>query len=203
MPTAPTKYVDRDRTIVTPEWLAWRKEALALAAEDAPYILMQGGNRPDTYLPEGDGKAIPEDGAWIIVLEEPMTELRDRFRVPFMSMWRARPHTLDSGGVQVSKDVTLYPKQAVITTPGGDLHLWAHEYVMATDPFRLISDPDATINSLGGEPVLDEEAMFYLRSRGIPHSEAVLLLIETVKSTDFIYVTFPEEVTNVFNRKAG
>lgn len=153
------------------------------------------GFDPSMYFPEKDGKKIPEEGAWILILEEPYTELKSRFTVPLLSMWRARPHELDSGGLQVAKDRTMYPQQAIISTPGGDLHLWPHEYVIATNPLGLVGDPDSELHQLGGQPVLDEDMMFYLQSRGIPHREAVMMLFDLITETDFIYVTFPEEIT--------
>ncbi|MER6520064.1 hypothetical protein ABT246_24820 [Streptomyces sp. NPDC001553] len=130
------------------------------------------------------------------MVEEPCTELSSRFRIPPLSMWRARPHELNSGAVRIN-DASITPKQVVIATPGGDLHLWPHEYVAAERPMELASDPDATLNSLGGQPVLDEEELFYLMSRGIPRHEALMLLLDKVTSLDFVYVTLPKEVTDI------
>ena len=194
-PREPKKYIDARRTQATPEWLAWDDERRANVAEDCWKELLGGGYDPVTYLPEIDDKKIPEDGAWILILEEPLTGLRDRFRVPLLSMWRARRHELNSSSVTTSTGVKLYPQQAVITTPGGDLHLWPHEYTIAKNPMALASDPDSTLNTLGGEAVLDEEKMFYLQSRGIPRQEATLMLFDTIVSLDFVYVTFPEYIT--------
>ncbi|MET9661155.1 hypothetical protein [Streptomyces sp. NPDC006510] len=60
----------------------------------------------------------------------------------------------------------------------------------------LVSDPDATLHALDGQPALDEDAVFYLMSRGIPRHEAVMALFDTVTSLDFVYVTFPEWITD-------
>lgn len=193
-PRAPRKYDDAERTRVTPEWLDWYAQQQELASTEGWEDLAAAGYEPSMYFPDMDGKAIPEEGAWILVVEEPYTELRARFRVPLLSMWRARPHTLNSGGVS-THGITVHPKQAVIATPAGDLHLWAHEYVVATSPMQLASDPDATLHSLGGQPVLDEDELFYLMSRGISRHDAVMLLFDRVQSLDFVYVTFPDEVT--------
>ncbi|MFB7919525.1 hypothetical protein [Streptomyces sp. NPDC056061] len=62
---------------------------------------------------------------------------------------------------------------------------------------QLAPDPEATLHSLGGQPVLDEQELFYLVSRGIPRHDAVMLLFEKVASLDFVYVTFPEEITTL------
>jgi hypothetical protein len=105
---------------------------------------------------------------------------------------------MNHAGFTTKSKVTFYPQQAVIATPAGDLHLWPHEYVMATRPMDLASDPEAELHSLGGEVVLDEDKMFYLQSRGIPRSEATLMIFDTIKSLDFVYVTFPEWLTTMF-----
>jgi len=196
----PRKYLDRDRIVVNPEWIEWKKEAQRQAVEDAPWQFASAGIDPTIYFPELDDKKIPDEGAWILILEEPHTILREQFRLPLLSMWRARPFVLNDGGVIVGYDDMQYrefPKQAVITTPAGDLHLWPHEYIIASDPLGLLSCEGAEIHQLGGKPVLDEDYMFYLQSRGIPYDEAVLMLFDTIEDTDFIYVTFPEEVTSI------
>ena len=191
---APKKYADAARTRVTPKWLDWydarHGEASTAGWEEIAAI----GGEPSMYFPERDGKQIPDDGAWIIVVEEPHTVLRAKFRVPEISMWRARPHTLNSGALTV-RGLTVRPQQAVITTPAGDLHLWPHEYVIADRPLQLAADPGAELHTLGGEPVLDEQELFYLMSRGIPQQDAVMLLFAKIVSLDFVYVTFPEEIT--------
>lgn len=192
---APKKYADARRTQVTPEWLAWDENRRANASDDGWFAAASIGFDPSMYFPEQDGKSIPEDGAWILVIEEPVTELRSRFRVPHLSMWRARPHELNSGAL-TSNGVRIYPKQAIIATPAGDLHLWPHEYIVAERPMELASDPDACLNALGGQPVLDQDELFYLMSRGIPHRDAVMLLFDKVTSIDYVYVTFPEEITD-------
>lgn len=195
---APKKYLDSDQVVANPEWIKWRDELRGELLEDARWNLSALGYSVDTYLPEDSGKAIPEDGAWILVLEEPLTELRDRFRLPLLSMWRARPHTLNDGAVVLGsgkRSIKLYPKQAVISTPGGDLHLWPHEYIIASNPMALLSHEDSMIHSLGGTPVLAEDQLFYLMSRGISRHDATMLLFDQITTTDFVYVTFPEEVT--------
>lgn len=191
----PKKYLDEDRTVVSPEWLAWREEALADGIDHVP-----PGYSPEMYFPEQFDKDLGT-GAWILVLEEPLTELAARFRVPLLSMWRARPNRLPSGGITIGRtkgsQLTVRPYQAVIATPGGELHLWPHEYQIVTDPYVLMSCEGATIHSLGGNAVVDEEQLFYLQSRGIPYDDAIMLMIDQVTAVDHIYVTFPEEVTEL------
>lgn len=196
MPTR--KYLDQDRTVINPEWLLEREAALEEIAQD-PIGYGVPAESVDRYLPTIDGKAITADGAWVLVVSEPHTELMDRFRVPILSMWRARPHQISSSPIKCSVDghtVTLRPQQAVIATPGGDLHLWPNEYVLASDPRALACDPDATINSLGGQAAIDPEQLFYLLSRGIDKATATEMLFDQIQGNDFCYVTFPEEVTS-------
>lgn len=193
---APKKYADSRRTTVRKEWLEWDKARREDLAANGPTQLMRAGIDPAMYFPEEYDSAIPEEGAWILVLEEPHTVLRATFRVPVLSMWRARAHSLNSGGFALDKGAKVFPQQAVITTPGGDLHLWPHEYRVVENPMALASDPDAELHALGGQPVLDGQHLFYLQSRGIPHSEATMLLFDTISSLDFVYVTFPEWITS-------
>jgi hypothetical protein len=195
---APKKYADARRTVITDEWKVWEAARHEAAIEDGWEDALNKGLDPEMFFPERADKAIPEEGAWIIVLEEPHSEVKDRFRVPLLSMWRARSHELNHGGFVGSTGVKFHPKQAVISTPGGDLHLWPHEYIVAKEPMALASEPEAELHSLGGEPVVDAEALFYLQSRGIPHQTAVMMLFNTVQSLDFVYVTFPDWVTSVF-----
>lgn len=197
---APKKYLDARKTQVNPEWITWDDERRARAADEGWLTAASIGAEPSMYFPEQDGKLISEEGAWIIVVEEPATELMSRFRIPPLSMWRARPQELNSGRLRIGsrqEKITVRPKQAVIATPGGDLHLWPHEYIIVEHPMELATDPDATLHSLGGQPVVNEEELFYLMSRGISRHDAVMLLFDSVESLDFVYVTFPEEITQL------
>lgn len=193
----PGKFDNPDATGVNPEWRAWRDRQREAVLDSAGLMIASTGSLIDTYMPERDGKLIPPEGAWIIVLEEPSTVLQSRFRLPPVSLWRARPHTLEVGGVRVEGhgvSAEHFPHQAVIVTPGGDLHLWPHEYVIVPDPARLVGLPGTELHSLGGQPVLDEDHLFYLMSRGVPRHEATLLLFDTITEQNYLYATFSDEV---------
>lgn len=194
MAKAPKKYADKNRTIVTEEWQEWHHRQLALGEDNGYSHLLAAGVDPDTYIP-GD-KAIPEEGAWILIIEVPRNVAID-FEVPPLSMWRARSHELNSGGIEIAKGVKVWPQQAVIATPAGDLHLWPHEYMIATDPVSLVGDPDSTLHQLGGSPVLNEDHLFYLMSRGISQRDATLMLFDQITDQSFVYVTFPDWVTDL------
>lgn len=206
----PRKYLDVERTVVNPQWLADQAALRAAAAlnEDGQtvYEPLHSFQELERYLPETVGKRVAEDGSWVIVTREPHTELKDRFRVPPLSMWRARRQAgsrsitarLELDGRR--RSVRLRAEQAVISTPGGNLGLWPHEYVMASDPVSLACDPDSTINSLSGEPPVDPERLWYLMSRGIPYDQALRLLFDQITGFDRCYVTFPEDVVTAFTR---
>ncbi|ROR76054.1 Uncharacterized protein family (UPF0051) [Plantibacter flavus] len=189
----PKKYLDARRTQVSPAWLEWDATTREQMAEFAWEQIASAGLEPSMYLP-GD-KGISDDGAWILILEIPQTPINTQFELPLLSMWRARRHDLNDGGFMTDAGVKLYPQQAVIATPAGDLHLWPHEYMVAKDPMGLASDPDAILHTLGGEAVLDPEELFYLQSRGITHQQATMMLFDKIQSLDFVYVTFPEWIT--------
>lgn len=190
----PSKFAHPDASGVNPEWRAWRDRERERVRASAGWLVASLGHLPGTYFPERDGKLIPDEGAWVVVLEEPNTVLQSRFRVPAMSLWRSRAHVLETGMVAVSGagvHEEHRPHQGVIVTPGGELHLWPHEYVIVPDPLALIGLPGAELHSLGGQPVLDEDQLFYLMSRGISRRDATLMLFATVTAQDYVYVTFP------------
>lgn len=131
----PKKCADSRRAQVTQEWQAWDAERRTEAADEGYFLAASIGAEPSMYFPEQDGRAVPEDGAWIIVVEEPFTELRSRFRVPPLSMWRARPHELNTGAI-VLKGVEIHPKQAVIATPGETCTCGRTSTSSSTAPWR-------------------------------------------------------------------
>jgi hypothetical protein len=197
----PTRFVDETCTRATDEWLAWEERQRFALSENGWLEVAASGYEPSMYFPEKEGKSIPDEGAWILILEEPDTPMKQQFRLPELSMWRARRHQLDYGQT-LSNGSVVYPQQAVISTPAGALHLWPHEYVIANDPLGLAADSESELHSLGGEPVIDQEQMFFLQSRGISHNDAALMLFDTISSLDFVYVTFPDWVTDAL-RGAG
>jgi hypothetical protein len=188
----PKKYLDAARTEINPDWMQWARAAAQDWCDDTY-------NDYSTYFPEEYGKAIPDEGAWIMVLDVPHTELSSRFEVPVMSTWRARRHSCNFGHPQSGKTVLPFtPQQAVISTPGGDLHLWPHEYTIISDvSFMIGAEPEFDMITLGGEPLFDDpvlaERLFYIQSRGISRHEAGLLTLNDQQAPDFVYfVMHPE-----------
>lgn len=187
----PKKYADKDRTRATQEWLDWREDFAE--AE----ISAMGPGSHETYFPDLHGKAIPDEGCWIRVLIEPLTELQERFQVPLQSMWRARRHEVEAG-----ERWGLRPQQAVIVTPGGELHLWPYEYGIVSDITQYVGmEPDVTMHTLGGDPLFSddmEEQLFYLQSRGISRREAAMLLLNDINAQGFCYFTLDPEYAEYF-----
>jgi len=194
-PNEPNKYTDSRRAEVTQEWLDWDEDRREEVRDQAYRESASTGYDPSTFFPD-ETQAIPAEGAWILVLEEPSTPLKEKFRVPPLSMWRARRHFVDGSTFTSSAGDRYEAQQAVISTPAGDLHFWPYEYRIATAPMELASMDGVELHSLGGEPVVDEEELFYIQSRGIRRQDALLMLFDKIASLDFVYVTFPEEVTS-------
>jgi hypothetical protein len=174
-PAKPNKFFPRE---VTPEYKAW-------AREDAIDHCVGLGMHPSWFFPEDDDKAIPDEGAWICVTDVPHTGLS--FEVPPLSMWRATRHE----GELLAKGLPFPSQQAVIHTPGGNLHLWPTEYSIIDNINLFVGqEPDCVMHKLGGEPVLAEDPLFYLMLRGIPRQDAALMLLGDVTSQDFVYFTW-------------
>ncbi len=183
---APKKYLDADRTQVSPQWLDWKKEA---DAERRDFLC---GDLDSSYFPEDYSKDLDE-GAWIFVVDPPNGSVAHDFHVPELSIWYARPHLLNVGRM-----AGRFPYQAVIQTPAGDLHLWPHEYVVCDEPQKFLGLEGVEVHSLGGDPVLDEEQLFYLTSRGIPADTATQMLFAQIKSQSYCYITFPDYAVQAF-----
>lgn len=205
MPTrAPKKFTDASQTEIRQEWLDWyaaaQEDAIEEMQDHVAYTLREP---PERRWPELYDKHVG-DGAWVLVVSEPATELRDRFRIPTPSLWWARPEVSRPGSINMGS--AAYPKtipgyyRSIITTPAGDLWLWPEEYVVCSDPVPLITDPDCTIHPLGGRPTLDEELaeqLFYLQSRGWSYTDALLQLAGVDFST-WGWIEFPEYARAAF-----
>jgi len=201
---APKKFTDATRTEITQEWLDWYAAEQEDRREEVYDHLMFPGEPVENRFPEEHDKDLGE-GAWIFVVEEPWTDLRNRFQIPTPSLWWARPEASRPGGFNLG--TKAFPLnvpgryRAVIETPGGSLWLYPHEYVICKDPIPLITDPECTLHRLGGTPTLDEEKaeqMFYLQSRGWSYSDALLQLMDGLDMRDWGWVEFPEYARAAF-----
>lgn len=208
--TPPKKYLDKERTITSPEWTFWsqiQRDPLADPADPdtfwdfmsaMPFRHMAGSPVDELamhsmYFPEEYDKDLG-DGAWVFVIEPPVTVQSNDYKVPLLSIWWARPYVVNTSAV-----AGRLPYQGVIQTPAGDLHLWPHEYTVLKNPEGIIGEEGTTIHSLGGEPLLDEEKLFYLQSRGIERREATLLLFSQIEDgSGFAYITLHPDLVSLF-----
>jgi hypothetical protein len=205
MSKPPKKFTDETQTKIRDEWLDWYARRVETIKPELEAHVMFFGQPLENYWPEDYDKDVGE-GDWIVVVEEPHTELKQRFTVPTPSLWWARPdthrpHAHDIGTKSFPK-VVPGPYRVVIETPGGSLWLFPHEYVKCHDPLPLITDPEVTIHPLGGNVTLDEEKqeqMFYLQSRGWSRQDALLTLMEGVDMRDWGWCEFPEYAMEVFS----
>ena len=189
----PRKFTDSTRSEINPEWADWNQERRRVQDEMARETVLCTAESDSTYFPEDHDKDLG-DGSWIFVVDPPNGSVDLDFEVPQLSMWFARPNLLNIG-----KIAGRQPYQAVIQTPAGDLHLWPHEYVICENPKMLLGQEGVEIHSLGGDPVLDEEQLFYLTSRGIPGDVATQMLFDQIKSQSYCYVTFPDWAVEFFS----
>ena len=125
-------------------------------------------------------KTLPEDGAWIMVLLPPNTE----YTVEPLSCWFA------------VADESRERYKARIETPKGPLWLYPHEYVLVGNVAEYITmatedEGGVKVNYISDRTELKSDQLFYLRQRGIPYADAVLMLLGTVKDQFFCYLTFP------------
>jgi len=134
---------------------------------------------------EPGDKELPEDGAWIMVLLPPNCE----YTVEPLSIYFAVP------------DTTGPRYKARILCRQGPLWLWPHEYTIienVSEYITMLGDDGPKINYMSARTELSGDKLFYLRSRGVPYADAVLMLLGEVKDPNFCYLTFPREVQRFF-----
>lgn len=131
----------------------------------------------DIYDPPED-RRIPSDGAWVLLLRPPMA-LPKRFRFQRGQIFFATQEDgSDEFGFLASGDYKIR-----ITTPWGQCCLWPYEYSVM-DPtliMPLITEGELEFIPLTKNPVLNDQ-VFYLRSRGIPLKDAMVMALGTLKS---------------------
>ena len=114
--------------------------------------------------------------------------------IPHSTVWYAMPHYLSAQ--------TLH--QAIIQTPEGQVHVWPHEYnLFDIQKFLPFLGEGFDIHFMAESGGFSEEALFYIRSRGISKAEAQMMLLPTLKDPHFCYFTFAEEFRECFPSGTG
>lgn len=188
------KWADRFNGVKTPEFLAWEETHPTKSAEEMgeETLVSTGAYNHSVYYPEKYGKDLG-DGGWVFVMKPPRHPGIPE--VPRLSLWWARPFVIQDGAWG-----NRLPYQAQIATPEGPLHLWPHEYLPCEDPSSFVGMEASTVHSLGGQPLLDEDHLFYLMSRGISRHEASLMLFAEINQPGVAYMTFDDDVLDFFAR---
>jgi hypothetical protein len=190
--------------ILNPEYL--RSEGYASELELTKCQLAGMGECVEDYFPEDYGKALPEEGAWIMLLmsvhvgkltTEGKTE---HVTVPHLSMWFALPTVSPSGCLDLKK------KKAIIQTPQGEVHIWPHEYTVVKDLSKYLDMTEEEgfyINFMSETEGFDMDKLLYIQSRGIPKGTAQRMLLPELKDPYFCYFTFHPAYSEAFGEGFG
>lgn len=152
------------------------------------------------HFPADRGAEVPDEGGWVMVKRAPQVGFpTGRFyQPPPLSIWYALPEWRLSHRMRG----TAFRHQARIITPEGEMCLQPHEYVVFKGGLgQLLSVDDygqVTINYLSGDAAIDEDKLFYLQSRGIPRSKALLMLVDHVRSQHWCWFSLPIEYAEMF-----
>lgn len=199
--------------IPNPAWLESLdyREAKEYAKENMPFGLFG-----EDFFPEDYGKALPEDGGWIMLLVSVQCGKQlhggkcKRIYVPHLSLWYATPTTCNRGlnlphPYRKSVLGEVRQKQAVIQTPDGPVHVWPHEYKLIdiNQYLEFCEEDGLEIHYLSDHAAVDQDALFYLRSRGIPKAEAQRMLLGTLKDPHYCWFSFAPEIAAFFGEGYG
>lgn len=176
------------RTIRVPNPDYWTEERQRQTIEASGYEV-------EDFFPEDYGKKLPDDGGWIILTVSVHCgrlmpdETTKHIDVPHLSVWFAVPQVAGNGAIKVA-----------IQTPDGEVCVWPHEYnLFDIGKFLEFSDEDGfNIHFLSENGAFDEQALFYLRSRGISKGEAQRMLLVNLKDPHYCYFTFADELRECF-----
>ncbi len=188
-PSRIKKWKDRE---LSPEWMESNERRLAIEGS---------GSSLEDFYPEEYDKKLPPEGGWIMLLmsvrvaKDPDGESEPvAITVPHLSIWYAIPTVVSNGAFQ-----------AVIHTRDGAVHVWPREYkCVDIGTYLEFSEGDGlNIHFLSEGSGFDEDAMFYIRSRGIGQAEARRMLLATLKDPYYCYFTFDEAISNCFSEGTG
>jgi hypothetical protein len=101
----------------------------------------------------------------------------------------------------------MIEQQVRIKTPFGDVYVQPHEYVIAKESLGEVMDnakeEHCFIRYLSDSKMLKgkiADQVFYLKSRGIPHKEALALCFQNVSSQNLFYIEMHPEYQKTFTR---
>ena len=179
-----------------------------------------GGYPEEDLYPEEYGKQLPPEGGWIMLLmavhvgkelpdgNEPDGEVSasdyskhgrkvarkvEHIDLPHLSIWYGMPQVASNG-----------LRQASIQTPQGEVRVFPHEYQI-TDLSKWLEfdEKDGLYIHFLREEGLPEDAMFYLRSRGISKAEAQRMLLGSVRDPFLCWFSFHPDLAAYFGEGYG
>lgn len=210
------------KTIPNPEWTPGEDDKLQrqLTIDD----MICRGECPEDAFPEEYDKALPDEGGWIMLLMSVRVgkvladgQTTKIINVPHFSIWYATPYVsncrvrlhdiiVKPRGKRKGDSGYAYLRQAVIQTPDGAVHIWPHEYrLVSIEKFLEFTEEDGfSIHFLSPSTAgFPEEALFYLRSRGIGKAHAERMLMPVLKDPLYCYFTFAPEIAKNFGEGVG
>lgn len=148
-----------------------------------------------SHRPWAHGCEVPDEGVWILAKHVPVVGFPSgkSWQVPPLSIWFALPEWRGSSRMRGM----AYRHLARIITPEGEMCLESHEFVVMQGGLSNLLQVDdgsqVKINYLSGDAVIPEDKLFYMQSRGIPLSKAVLMLVDHVRSQHWCWFSLPSE----------
>lgn len=167
----------RDIRAVGKKWTYERSDAEKERRRGADATFRMNPLDSDIYDPPQD-RRISSDGAWVMILRTPFA-FPKRFRFQRGQIFFATHEDgADEFGFMASGDYKIR-----ITTPWGQCCLWPYEYSVM-DPASIMplkAEGELEFIPFTKNAVLNDQ-VFYLRSRGIPLNDAMVMTLGTLKS---------------------
>lgn len=135
---------------------------------------------------------VPDEGGWVMVKMSPPCE----YTVPPMSFWFAEPWPI--------VNERFCSHRVKIITPKGELGMFPREYALVDNPEKYYEfiGQGIDIKFFGGSSAeMPEELrakLFYIRSRGVGKSEALAMLIGSIKLHGVMWLEAAPELAACF-----
>jgi hypothetical protein len=194
-PNEASAFSKRGRFTLNPDYLQSEEYAREVAREKRALVGI--GECLEDYFPEDYDKALPEEGAWIMLL---MSVHVGKATTEGKAESVTLPTVSPSGRHGVKR------KKAIIQTPQGEVHIWPHEYTVVKDisPYLDMTEEEGVyihfMHETGG---FDADKLLYIQSRGIPRGTAQRLLLPELKDPHFCYFTFHPAYSEMFGEGFG